>query len=612
MKKNYILFIILVVGLLPLNLSTIGRAYSEINIGGYQLYANVLRETKDLDLFHFDQVTITAKNGYYGNETYNQPYYSIEYINDNTPSYQAFISIGAVYIDKNIASDYSVNDYVYQSRLIFIENSYWYRFYHELIYTGISGGRINLLYRIGRDILISGSYSPAYYYTRTISLPENDSYIIDLISNQSPTKDSINRLNSNYLLTISSYTQNDFFYLNNHYSFSFTAVGTFNFQQQSILTKSNDTTSPYTIIKSRLIACRLFSAQTNLSLESNQNLLNNRVSRIKQDIYRDLSEYWSYSTVALHSYDQLVNFSSNYEYSVLQKSDNITQLNTTTESRTVEFVYNYSMLEVVWIEGRFSYNSHTVDPLTWGNWGVAWNWLRDGLCTIINTLILLLTFLLYIVVVALNYLLWVPLAYIILLVNNYVLFGLAWAVAGLIWVVIFVFLWLWDKVVFPILSFLWTYVLWPALQWIWDQILNFVAWLQNDGGRLLMGWILIVISYVIATVIWLLAVGTIDFNEVQQAIQSFLLSINDLVFLVGRTFLDNFSLFLGYSATYLTMVGLIYLKYIYCKAKGYIQRASRLQSMINVYKLPMVLVIRISQYIIGFIQGGVPKDGLNE
>lgn len=344
--------------------------------------------------------------------------------------------------------------------------------------------------------------------------------------------------------------------------------------------------------------------------------------------------YWTYSTLSLESYNELINFSQTYAY-----VDRVNQTDYEYGNKTFEFSFNYTKLEAVWSEARYYYNTQTIDPESWGPWvfimfhgtiiesKLNFNWLRDGLCWIINGIITMGQGILYLLILALNYLLWIPIAYVILIINNYVFYGLTWGLAGIIWVVVWIVLWLWEYALKPIFESIWWDLLWPILGWIWtyvlvplggfviwliDKIVSAIVWLQNNGWQELIRFYLIILTYILAAILFVLSLGALDFTLTQYTLQIALLTINDFMISFLTVFFDNFLLFLGYGATYVMLVGLVYIKYIYAKAKGYIQRANRLQSMINVYKLPLVLAVRLVQYVIGFIQGGAPTDGLNE
>lgn len=331
-----------------------------------------------------------------------------------------------------------------------------------------------------------------------------------------------------------------------------------------------------------------------------------------------LETYWNYTSFRLETQSvENVSFSRNYTEYNESTNDTI--------EKTYEFNYNYNLYYVKSQINQFYYTTQTINSEDWGNWVVriralggiidyemSFNWFRDLIVRFLNTMIFLIQIVLYLLTIAFNYLLVWLFLQIIVLLWNYPIKWLVYAVIGIVFWISFFFVWFWNQIVI-----VWKQIIEPIITWLWDWLLTrviipFVTWLRNDGLRQLVNLYLTWTAFMITVILFVLTLGAIDFNETWNVISNLLIQINNFVFEFMNVFLENFVLFLGFGATYILLIGLIYIKYIYTKSRGYITRSNRLQTMINVYKLPVVLVIRLVQYVIGFIQGGVPTDGAQD
>lgn len=332
-----------------------------------------------------------------------------------------------------------------------------------------------------------------------------------------------------------------------------------------------------------------------------------------------LGSYWIYNSYTLEE-STIMPISFQREYS--QWNDTLNE----TETKVFSFDFEFKTLRVNTEERRYYYSTNTIDPQTWGNWEViiysgwfgaisytiSFNWFRDLLVMVVNAIIFMFQAIFYLLLIGFNFLLLQPLFWIIVVIWNYPIYWVFVGILAIAFYLSFFFVWLWNQIVV-----LWKQIIEPLLSWVWNEtvaILRFLYnWLFKEGGlQTLVNLYLTLVSYILTAIFFVLSAGLINFTETQQAIAEFLIQLNSVFFQIGSIFISNFPLLIGYSGTYILLVGLVYLKYIYAKSRGYTTRATKLQSMINVYKLPIVLIIRISQYVIGFIQGGVPTDGADQ
>ena len=325
---------------------------------------------------------------------------------------------------------------------------------------------------------------------------------------------------------------------------------------------------------------------------------------------------WTYKVFSLTT-DTVENISYSREYEVFNESLN------NTEIRSYNFSTEFQKLKINETTSVFTITKNVIQYESWGNWEIKWfvgtamessvnfNWLRNAFVNILNFMLLVLQIVLFLAVSSLQYLLLIFL-YIAIIIWNFPIFWIFVGVIGIVFYLSFFFVWLWNQIVV-----LWKLIIEPMILWLINWIVSnvwnpLVEFFRNGGLKILFDFYMIILSYIIAFLLWILTFGTQDFSTIQQAIQSVLLSINAAIFEFLSVFFENFIWIMLSAMTYVLLIGLIYIKYIYAKSRGYVQRAARLQAMINVYKIPMVLSIRLINYIIGFLQGGVPTDGLNE
>lgn len=317
-----------------------------------------------------------------------------------------------------------------------------------------------------------------------------------------------------------------------------------------------------------------------------------------------VDKYWTYSAFYIKSIENKT-IKLQTEYAVFNETIN------QTEPKIHEFEYNYTLYSLDSRESRFYYRTDTFKNDQFGNWGWL-NVLRNSFVFVLNAVIFIFQAILYLLIIAFNYLILWILFQVFILLWNYPIYWIVYVVIAVVFGISFFFVWLWNQAVI-----LWKMIIEPIISWIVDWIIQNVwnpikEFFQNGGLKILFDLYMVALSYIIATLIWILTFGTQDFSTIQQAIQSVLLSINAAIFEFLSVFFENFIWIMLSAMTYVLLIGLIYIKYIYAKSRGYVQRAARLQAMINVYKIPLVLSIRLINYIIGFLQGGVPTDGLKE
>lgn len=330
-------------------------------------------------------------------------------------------------------------------------------------------------------------------------------------------------------------------------------------------------------------------------------LIYNANSRVMQPIVFDNDadlEYWEYASFHLiNSGSEKIAFSE------------------TINNNTIEYHTDFNYLSVDSNQKRYYYNDRTIDPDSWGDWvivmfeyKVSFNWLRNMLVLLVNSIIFLTQIALYLLILAFNSLFVWLILQIVVVIWNYPIYWVYVGIVGVIFYVIVALSLLWEYVIAPIFNWIYESVILP----IWEYLKQAWTWFMPNGMIFLIDLYLALVSYVLAAILFVLGLGRIEYEAIRLVILELLITLNHGIFDFVFVFIDNMLLFLAFGGTYITLFGMCYIMFIFVKARGYVNNAHRLESVMNVYKLPIVLMVRAFAYIVGFINGGVPTDGADE
>lgn len=262
------------------------------------------------------------------------------------------------------------------------------------------------------------------------------------------------------------------------------------------------------------------------------------------------------------------------------------------------------------------------------------------LCFLINSAYIVFQFFLFLLVLGFNYILWLPICLILLIVNNIVLLYVEIALLTIIWYlwvaisIAFIWLiesinWLWVNVIQPFIEWLWDNVLWPALQWLWNLIVFVWAWIRDNLLIPLWNWLVALwqswfprgfwnwmlevavpwllnviirgISLIITCALFIVTFGQIDFNETWDLLSDLNFMFFDIIADLFNAFTQNLLELIIYLFIYILLIGMLFVKYFYVKAKGLVKRKEQLEFAIQVYTYPIklfnVLVKKIKEMI---------------
>lgn len=243
--------------------------------------------------------------------------------------------------------------------------------------------------------------------------------------------------------------------------------------------------------------------------------------------------------------------------------------------QTERFNFSYPLIEITYESVYYPYEVFSfINEAITGYWGIF-----DGIRIGINFIIKFFAdFFVNLLIVPIQFFL-----YLLTMVWDTLIIGLI--VSGvfvLVWNIIIYYL---VVGVLNLVNVLITFVidlLLPALQWFWDVCVPVI-----------MDILVEVWSYVLALFLYLLSFGQADYLELQQVISDFghmianyLLEMIDVII----TYLPSIIL---YSFAYIILIGFVYVKYIYCKARGYKNRSENLYESYLTYVTPIIQIKNI-------------------
>lgn len=288
--------------------------------------------------------------------------------------------------------------------------------------------------------------------------------------------------------------------------------------------------------------------------------------------------------------------------------------NESSYSNTTEWYNEYTLITIVSEKGYHPvyFIDATVD---FGEWGFdffdAWismNWLRDIWVAILNLGILIGNALFYCLILAYNWLLiWLVIGIIGGFMWNIALFWLFYLLLWALWLLCLVGLLAWEGVIF-IGVLIYSALDW-FIHWIWEAvIIPLWEWFWVVFFPLAVEVVFAIISFVIATLIWcltLLSGNPVDFWELFAQINDFIVIIADFIVNTIIYFIQNIPAIILFATNYLLIIGLIYEKVYYCRAKGLVERAERLEMVLSVFLLPFAFIYALIQFCYSLIsQGG--------
>lgn len=287
----------------------------------------------------------------------------------------------------------------------------------------------------------------------------------------------------------------------------------------------------------------------------------------------DNLEYWTYISYELTE--------SNINH--IEFTENITLFELTLEQI---FEFDFQTIEGKPFEAKFYFTSTTIKVSDLGDWTVLWNWLRNAVVWLFNSAFLMIQFILFLLVAGINILFgFLFIQLIIPFMWNILIY---WLLYGIMFLLFYAYISLMVVIVIIVSALIPTF-----------------AWLFSEGLPAMIYGIIVVLSWIFALLFFVLTLGQGNPVIIQSIIESFLSQIAlffmEAIPLIVKYLPELFS----YIAIYFLLIGFGYLKLVYVKAKGYVNRTEELNSSLGAYLMPIDIgygiLSKVKELVIGWI-----------
>jgi len=194
------------------------------------------------------------------------------------------------------------------------------------------------------------------------------------------------------------------------------------------------------------------------------------------------------------------------------------------------------------------------------------------------------------------FLCWYGISFVFTLVGCFILailwnICLYWIYIGLIWIVWFLFL-----------GILWCI---EAILWLWSNVLYpFLEWCYINLLPAIVEACIIILAFCITCVAYILYLGNVDFWIIYDQVYLWMHLIVDFLIELAEVFFDNIIYIMIFVLWYLISAFLLYFRYLYCRMRGYQEKAERMYYTFQIYIFPIVLIYDLIKKIIDMIPGG--------
>jgi len=258
---------------------------------------------------------------------------------------------------------------------------------------------------------------------------------------------------------------------------------------------------------------------------------------------------------------------------------------------------DYSQMRSEQYTAKYPYEPESISRDDLGSWKwkikfsdvfsytVDFNFMRNAIVSILNLILLFIQWVFFMAFAGMSYLFMFIGTQILVFIWNTLLYVLFLSLVYLLW-------WSFEGLIFVLNA------IWQGLVWVWENLLlPFFEWLLNDFFPLAIDVFIIVWAWIITWLLYAMTLGQIDPEETYEAVYNMLRTIADFIWENTIIVINNLpALFIGIGL-YLLLIGLTYVKYVYCKARGYKERAETLYSALMVYLLPITIIYDIIKKI---------------
>lgn len=278
-------------------------------------------------------------------------------------------------------------------------------------------------------------------------------------------------------------------------------------------------------------------------------------------------EYWAYTTFMIEI-DKVVVIEYTSFVLFFNRSDDV----------LCNVSMDFNMIRGADNEARFYYEDQGLSRSALGDWEVefvlgvkvSFNWLRNVIVYVINQILVLIQFILYIMIVAFNYLImFLVMVFIVPFFWNIIIYYLLVSVLYLLFILCMLGLFIAGNI-------------WYWMQWVFE-------WLLNDVLPVVVEIVVVVFAWLLALMIWLGTMCQGDFDAIYA--QTYILTREVADFFVESItiLVMNFGAIILYIVMYIMLTFFCLFKHIFCKSKGIVGRSQQLQESLEAYMYPILI-----------------------
>lgn len=255
--------------------------------------------------------------------------------------------------------------------------------------------------------------------------------------------------------------------------------------------------------------------------------------------------------------------------------------------------YDFQQVKVEQYTARFFYREKTIKRSDLGewkfkisdDWRISFNFMRNALADLINLILLFFQYIYFLVIASLSFILMFLGCNILVLLWNYPLYWLTIAGFNILW---YLYLGL-------ITALEW---IWEGLVWVYENLLvPFWEWFWEVAFPILIDIFIRVWAVILATILWLITLGTMDWFELYEMSYKLLWQIAEFLIEAVVIFITHIDALLLYVQWYLILTFLCAVKYEYCKSRGFVNRTNQLKYSLEAYLLPIEFAYKAAKWI---------------
>jgi len=247
-------------------------------------------------------------------------------------------------------------------------------------------------------------------------------------------------------------------------------------------------------------------------------------------------------------------------------------------------------------EAKFFYKEKAIHRRDLGSWTfkigeirVSFNYLRNAITDILNLIFVFFQYLFFLITASLSYIFMYLGINIMVLIWNVLIY---YIFTALIWI-----LWYLYSGLYILANYLWT-----GLVWVYENLLiPFLYWFWEYGIPIIIDWLIIILAHIITIVIWLITLGDGDYDAIYLNVYTMLRYIADELIEMTTVFLKNFDYVILFILYYLLLTGMLYIRYIYVKARGFNNRAEQLYQAFKVFMIPIEFTLYLFKTTKGLV-----------